>query len=91
MFYNGLGFTVFRKEREIYSGFETTPLGSNNIGEFTNYLKGMQSAKSITKKIEIVGDCMILTKSKFKYLNFDLQKQGTVVVSIQRANVQSWY
>ena len=49
MFYNGLGhinphlggvgFTVFREEKEIYGGFETILFGSNNIGEFTGCLK----------------------------------------------------
>ena len=59
----GVGFAVFRKGKEICGGFETIPLGSNNIGEFTGCLKGMQCARSITNEIEVVGDCMILTKA----------------------------
>ena len=49
--------------KEICGGFETIPLGSNNIGEFTGCLKGMQCARSMTNEIEVVGDCMILTKA----------------------------
>ena len=73
MFYNSSGctnphlggadFAVFREGKEICGGFETIPLESNNIGEFTGCLKGMQYVKSITNKIEVVGDCMILTKA----------------------------
>ena len=29
----GVGFAVFREGKEICGGFETIPLGSNNIGE----------------------------------------------------------
>ena len=59
----GAGFAVFRKGKEICGGFETIPLGSNNIGEFTGCLKGMQCARSMMNEIEVVGDCMILTKA----------------------------
>ena len=59
----GAGFAIFREGRELCGGFETIPLGSNNIGEFTGCLRGMQRAKSMTKEIEIVGDCIILTKA----------------------------
>ena len=58
----GVGFVVFRERKEICGGFETFPLGSNNIGKFTGCLKGMQCVKSITKEIEVVGDYIILTK-----------------------------
>ena len=76
MFYNGsghtnphlggAGFAVFREEREICGVFETISFGFNNIGEFTNCLRGIQSVKLIIKEIMIVGDCMILTKAVFK-------------------------
>ena len=59
----GVGFAVFREGKEICGGFETIPLGSNNIGEFTGYLKGMQCVKSMTNEIEVVRDYMILTKA----------------------------
>ena len=49
--------------KEICGGFETIPLGSNNIGEFTGCLKGMQCTRSMTNEIEVVWDCMILTKA----------------------------
>ena len=62
MFYDA-GFAVFREGKKICGGFETIPLGSNNIDEFTGCLKEMQYAKSMTNKIEVVGDCMILTKA----------------------------
>ena len=58
----GAGFAVFREGKEI-GGFETIPLGSYNIGEFTDCLKGMQCARSMMNEIEVVGDCMILTKA----------------------------
>ena len=59
----GVGFAVFREEKEICGRFETIPFGSNNIGEFTGCLKGMQCARSMTNEIEVVGDCIILTKA----------------------------
>ena len=37
----GVGFAVFREGKEICDGFETIPLGSNNVGEFTGCLKGI--------------------------------------------------
>ena len=76
MFYNGsghtnphlegVGFAVFRKEREICGGFETISFGFNNIGEFTGCLRGIQNVKSMIKEIMIVEDCIILTKIMFK-------------------------
>ena len=59
----GAGFAVFREGKEICGGFETIPLGSNNIGKFTGCLKGMQCARSMMNEIEVVRDCMILTKA----------------------------
>ena len=59
----GVGFAVFREGKEIYDGFETIPFGSNNIGEFTGCLKGMQCTRSMMNEIEVVRDCMILTKA----------------------------
>ena len=59
----GVGFAVFREGKEICSGFETISFGSNNIGEFTGCLKGMQCARSMTNEIEVVGDCIILIKA----------------------------
>ena len=76
MFYNdsrytglhlgGADFAVFRKERKICGGFETISLSFNNIGEFIDYLKGIQSIRSMIKKIVIIEDCIILTKTMFK-------------------------
>ena len=57
------GFAVFREGKEICGGFETIPLGSNNISEFTGCLKGMQCTRSMMNEIEVVGDCIILTKA----------------------------
>ena len=59
----GAGFAVFREGKEICGGFETIPLGSNNIDEFTSCLKRMQYARSMMNEIEVVRDCMILTKA----------------------------
>ena len=59
----GAGFAVFREGKEICGGFETISLGSNNIGEFTGCLKGMQCVRSMMNEIEVVRDCMILTKA----------------------------
>ena len=59
----GVGFAVFREGKEICGEFETIPLRSNNIGEFTDCLKGMQYARLMMNEIEVVGDCMILTKA----------------------------
>ena len=59
----GVGFAVLKEEKEICGGFETIPLGSNNIGEFTGCLKGMQCTRSMMNEIEVVRDCMILTKA----------------------------
>ena len=54
---------MFQKKKKICDGFETISFGSNNIGEFTSCLKEMQCVKSMTNEIEVVGDCMILTKA----------------------------
>ena len=51
----------FSGKKEICGGFETIPLGFNNIGEFTGCL-----IKLMIKEIIIVGDCIILTKAVFK-------------------------
>ena len=59
----GAGFAVFREGKEICGGFETISLRFNNIGEFTGCLKGMQYTRSMTNEIEVVRDCMILTKA----------------------------
>ena len=56
-------FAVFRKEKKICDEFETISLGFNNIDEFTSCFKGMQCAKLMTNKIEVVGDCIILIKA----------------------------
>ena len=57
------GFAVFREEKEICGGFETILFRSNNISEFTGCLKGMQCTRSMTNEIEVIGNCMILTKA----------------------------
>ena len=72
VFYDGSGWTdpIWKMQVIQFSekgkGFETIPFGSNNIGEFTGCLREKQCARSITRKIEIVGDCMILTKAASK-------------------------
>ena len=62
----GAGFAIFNNGNEIKSGFETIPLGTNNIGEFLGCLCGMEAAKGISKEIEMVGDCKILTEAGTK-------------------------
>ena len=73
MFYDGSGctnphlggasFAVFREGKGICGGFETISFGSNNIGEFTGCLKEMQCTRLMTNEIEVVEDCIILTKA----------------------------
>ena len=54
------------KGKRYTVGLKPAPIGFNNIGEFTDCLKGMQCARSMTNEIEVVGDCIILTKAALK-------------------------
>ena len=64
--FGGVSFAVFREGKEICGGFEIISFRSNNIGEFTDCLKRMKCTKLIINEIEVVGDCIILTKAALK-------------------------
>ncbi len=59
----GAGYVILHHGREVAGGFETIPLGSNNVGEFRGCLLGLKRAKSMCDNITVVGDCEILTKA----------------------------
>ena len=51
---------IIKEGLEIGSGFESIPLGSNNLDEFSGCLAGLQQV-SFEQHIEI--DCKILTEA----------------------------
>ena len=64
----GAGFAVFKDGKEITAGFETIPFGTNNEGECKGALIGLREATKMSKEVEVIGDCMILTNAASKGL-----------------------
>ena len=72
VFYNGFGcvdphiggseYVIIKEDLEVGGGFETIPLGSNNLGEFSGCLAGLQQVIGFGQHVEMVGDCKILTE-----------------------------
>ena len=67
--FGGAGYAIFRDGKEILVGAETILFGTNNVGEFKGCLLGLKSARGLGSYIQIVGDCMILTKAAPKNHN----------------------
>ena len=68
---------IIKEGLEVGGGFETIPLGSNNLGEFSGCLAGLQQVIGFGQHVEMVGDYKILTKvvSKTKPIdNFELNE-----------------
>ena len=87
MFYNNFGhvnpyikgskYVIIKEGLEVGGGFETIPLGLNNLSEFSGCLAGLQQVIGFGQHVEMVGNCKILTKvaPKMKSINnFKLNK-----------------
>ena len=59
----GAGFAIFKEGVEVAAGAETIPFGTNNVGEFKGALIGLRQASKLTERVEVIGDCMILTNA----------------------------
>ena len=73
----GSGYMIIKEGLEVGSGFETIPLNSNNLGEFSGCLAGLQQVIGFEQCVEMVGDCKILTEAapKTKPIdNFELNE-----------------
>ena len=73
----GAGYVIIKEGLEVGGGFETIPLGSNNLGEFSGCLAGLQQVIGFGQRVEMVGDCKILTEAapKMKPIdNFELNE-----------------
>ena len=79
----GANYAIFRDEKEILAGAETIPFGTNNVGEFKGCLLGLKSARSLGSHIQIVGDCMILTKAAPKNHNISNHKLNFLLIEIK--------
>ena len=62
---------------------ETIPFGTNNVGEFKGCLLGLKSARGLDSHIQIVGDCMILTKAAPKNCNISNHKLNLLLIEIR--------
>ena len=56
---------------EVGSGFETIPLGSNNLSEFLECLARLQQVIGFGQHVEMVGDYKILTEAAPKTKSID--------------------
>ena len=59
----GVGFAIFKEGVEVTAGAETIPFDTNNVGEFKGALIGLRQASKLTERVEVIGDCMILTNA----------------------------
>jgi len=76
---------ILNRGEEVGGGFETIPLGSNNIGEFTGCLRGIEQAKFFCNQIEVVGDCKILTEVAPKSKQVENYELNEILSEIRRA------
>ena len=79
----GAGYAIFRDEKEILAGAETIPFDTNNVGEFKGCLLGLKSARGLGSHIQIVDDCMILTKAAPKNHNISNHKLNLLLIEIK--------
>ena len=73
----GSGYVIIKEGLKVGGGFETIPLGSNNLGEFSRCLAGLQQVIGFGQHVEMVGNCKILTEAapKTKLIdNFELNE-----------------
>ena len=79
----GAGFAIFRDGKEILVGVETIPFGTNNIGEFKGCLLELKSARGLGFHIQIVSDCMVLTKAAPKNYNISNYELNFLLIEIK--------
>ena len=79
----GAGYAIFRDGKEILVGVETIPFGTNNVGEFKGCLLGLKSARGLGSHIQIVGNCIILTKAASKNCNISNHKLNLLLIEIR--------
>ena len=77
------GYAIFRNGKEILAGAETIPFGTNNVGEFKGCLLGLKNARGLGSHIQIVGDCMILTKATPKNHNISNHELNLLLIEIR--------
>ena len=83
--FDGASYAIFRDGKEILADVETIPFGTNNVGEFKDYLLGLKSARGLGSYIQIVGNCIILTKAapkNYNTLHLIFQKSHTFFKSL---------
>ena len=80
---SGAGYTIFRDEKEILVGTETIPFDTNNIGEFKGCLLRLKSARGLGSHIQIVSNCIILTKVAPKNYNISNYKLNFLLIKIK--------
>ena len=80
---DGAGFAIFRDEKEILTGAETIPFGTNNVGEFKGCLLKLKNPRGLGSHIQIVGDCMILTKAAPKNHNISNHELNLLLIEIR--------
>ena len=79
----GAGYAIFKDRKEILIGAETISFGTNNVGEFKDYLLRLKSARGLGSHIQIVGDCMILTKAAPKNCNISNHELNLLLIKIR--------
>ena len=79
----GAGYAIFRDGKEILASAETIPFDINNVGEFKGCLLELKSARGLSSHIQIVGDCMILTKAAPKNYNISNHKLNLLLIEIR--------
>ena len=84
----GSGYVVFKDGIEVGGGFETIPLGSNNLREFSGCLAELQQATGFGQHVEMVGNYKILTEAapKTKPIdNFELNEILSEIKDISKS------
>ena len=79
----GSGYVIIKEGLEVGGGFETIPLGSNNLGEFSGCLAGLQQVIGFGQHVEMVGDCKILTEAAPKTKLIDNFKLNEILSEIR--------
>ena len=98
VFYNGssctdphlgdAGYAIFRDGKEILAGAETIPFGTNNVGEFKGCLLELKSVRGLGSHIQIVCNCMILTKAASKNHNISNYELNLLLIEIRATAVK---
>ena len=79
----GSGYVIIKEDLEVGGEFETIPLSSNNLGEFSRCLAGLQQVIGFGQRIEMVGDCKILTEAAPKMKSIDNFKLNEILSEIK--------